>query len=343
MIQWFKIELTRRERRILKTTVEDYIESVTPVASNFLKTQHRLSFSPATIRNTLSALEKKGLLTHTHTSSGRIPTDLGYRFYVDELMDSPDSPPPEITEVQRRLIDMSDNVDELMQAVAGMLAQISRMFALVTIGKYRESILKDIELVQLSSDRVMLVLATKSGLIRSISLNLKVAVDDSLLEGVVAILKERLLGLSLKEIQDTISERLRESHIYNHEIIQILINDPVHHFTMANNSIIYQSALTPLLDQPEFQDVEILQKTIAALDSKQTIDNMIDQIGDQPNFMVIGSENLTADLTHCSLVSSQFNLPDLTGQLVVLGPTRLPYQNILTILDKFTEILPDVC
>lgn len=343
MIQWLNIELTPRERQILKATVEDYIESTTPVASGFLKSHHQLPFSPATIRNTLATLEKKGLLTHPHTSSGRIPTDLGYRYYVDELLDGNDGITGSLPDIESSLSRMGDNLDDLMQAVAGMLAQVSRMFGLVMIEKYQESILKDIELVQLSSERVMMVLALRSGIIRSISLNLKVAVDTSHLEATSAVLKERLLGLTLREIQETIHERLRESDIYNHEIIQILINDPIHHFSHTDDSLIYQSTLMPLLQQPEFQNFEILQKTISGLDSRRFTHHLVNRVGNEPGIIVIGSENLDTDLEHCSILSSQFNSRDLTGQLVVLGPTRLPYKNILTILEKFTEILPDVC
>ncbi len=343
MIHSINIKLSERERLILKATVEDYVETMNPVSSNYLKAHHRFSFSPATIRNTLAQLEQKGLLSHPHTSSGRIPTDSGYRYFVDELLDESEITQDDRKVIERSLLKVADNVDELMQAAAGMLAQISRMFGLVMIGRYQEGILKDIELVPLSSDRVLMVLAMKSGFIRSITLNLSVAVKPDALEIANAILKERLINLSLKEIQNTIRERLYDTKIYQHEIVQILVNDPIHHFSNTQDSIVYQSTLLPLLEQPEFRDLETLQKTLAILDSQRITEYLVDHVSDQRNYIFIGSENEDRDLGHCSLISSRFNSPDLTGQLVIVGPTRIPYQNILMILKQFTEILPDVC
>ncbi|MBC8402718.1 MAG: heat-inducible transcription repressor HrcA [Candidatus Marinimicrobia bacterium] len=343
MIQSINIHLNERERLILKATIEDYIETMHPIGSNYLKTCHHFTFSPATIRNTLAQLEQKGLLTHPHTSSGRIPTDSGYRYFVDELLDKSNINVDECRAIEQSLVQVADNVDELMQAAASMLAQVSRMFGVVMIRHYQESILKDIELVALSSERVMMVLAMKSGLIRSITLNLKVRVNHKMLESVTVILKERLLDLSLKEIQQTINERLRDTEIYEHEVVQILINDPIHHFSNTQNSIIYQSTLIPLLEQPEFQDVGILQKTIIALDSQRMMEYLSEQIGDERNSIFIGNENENINLDHCSLISSRFNSNDLMGQLVILGPTRISYQNILMILKQFTEIMTDVC
>ncbi|MFH1851745.1 MAG: heat-inducible transcriptional repressor HrcA [Candidatus Neomarinimicrobiota bacterium] len=343
MINHPKITLTEREQLVLKITVENYIELMRPVSSNFIRSRHLPTLSPATIRNTLAQLEQYGLLSHMYTSSGRVPTDAGYRYYVDQLLKIDSIPGNLDDQLNRLLTSVSNNVDELMQAVAGMLSQVSRLFGLVLIGRYQESILSDIELVPLASDRIMMVLAMKSGLVRSIVLNLNVSVLRDVLDVVISVLKERLLGLTLKEIQNTIDDRLRDSDIYGHELIQVLINDPALHFSITQNKIIYQSTLIPLLEHPEFQDVEILQRTIAGLDTQRMIGYLANQIGDQPNNILIGHENSDVYLDHCSLVSTRFDSANLMGQLVILGPTRLPYKHVQLILKQFAEILPDVC
>ena len=155
--------------------------------------------------------------------------------------------------------------------------------------------------------------------------------------------KERLIDLTLSEIQLTIKDRLRDTDIYKHEVIQILVNNPVQHFYIASDNIIYQSTLVPLLEQPEFQNASILQKTITALEPSIISKYLITQLGDMGNFILIGSENPNVNLEHCSLISSRFKSADINGQLIVVGPTRIPYQNILNMLANFTEILPDVC
>ena len=343
MIALLKYDLNTRERLLLKATIEDYIETKVPISSGYLKNKHNFGLSPATIRSVLASLENKGLLSHPHTSSGRIPTDAGYRYFVDQLLDGAESNRDEYHQIEQSLKRVSYNVDELMQAVASTLASASRMFGLVMVEHYQESLLKDIELVRLSSERVMLVLAMKSGFINSITLNLRVAVEQDVLESVTRVLKERLIDLTLTEIQLTIKDRLRDTDIYKHEVIQILVNNPVQHFYIASDNIIYQSTLVPLLEQPEFQNASILQKTITALEPSIISKYLITQLGDMGNFILIGSENPNVNLEHCSLISSRFKSADINGQLIVVGPTRIPYQNILNMLANFTEILPDVC
>ncbi len=343
MISATNIQLTERERQILKATIEDYIDTMNPVGSNFLKKQHLLPFSPATIRNDLALLEAKGLLTHTHTSSGRVPTELGYRYYVDSLMEHDSNSLADFPDILQVLTKVAGNVDEMMNTVAGLLARISRFFGLVVIGRYQESVLTELELVQLSSDRVMLVLAMKSGLVRSITMNLRISIEPAILDAVTSVLREKLLGLTLREIQLTIQRRLLDSDIAQHEIVQILLTDPVQYFTYSGNALVYQSTITGLLEHPEFRDIDVLHKTITALDSDRIADYLTKIFDDQTKNIYIGSENKAVDLDHCSLVTSGFNSPNLVGRLIVIGPTRIPYPNIISILNKFTEILPDVC
>jgi heat-inducible transcriptional repressor len=283
------------------------------------------------------------MLTHTHTSSGRIPTDEGYRYYVDKLSDSEKMEGKLDEDTFKNLIKMTSNIDDLMQATAILLSKVSRLFGFVMISEVNKSILTDIELISLSSDRVMVVLAMKTGLIRSIVLELKVVVNQNELDSITAILKECLLGLSLDEIQKTIHLRVCGSDIFDHEIIQVLVNKPVSHFSLAGNTLIYTSSYSELLNYPEFQEVTILQKTIKALEKRNIKQFIKSNVGSEKKYTFIGHETNNDLMDHFSILTSRFNSDLVTGQLAVLGPTRIRYQFVKRILEDFSKVLPNVC
>ena len=270
------MQLNDRENLILKTTIEDFISSGVPISSQKLYQRYFHSISPATIRNTLAALEKKGLLKHMHTSSGRLPTDSGYRYYVDTLIQDNTSMIDEYDNVSNSLSAVADNLEDLLQATALMLGKISSLFGVVMVSHQQRSILTDIELVQMASDRIMVVLALKSGFIRSVVLNLDLAIKDSVLEIINQALKDRLLGLSLDEIQDTILDRMRETDVYDHEIVQVLIQNSDKHFVISGDKLIYTSSFSQLLDYPEFHEIKKLQ-TLMALFNEESLEGYFDK------------------------------------------------------------------
>jgi heat-inducible transcriptional repressor len=336
------MQLNDRENLILKTTIEDFISSGLPISSQKLYQYYFHSISPATIRNTLAALEKKGLLKHMHTSSGRLPTDSGYRYYVDTLIQDNTSMIDEYDNVSNSLSAVADNLEDLLQATALMLGKISHLFGVVMVSHQQRSILTDIELVQMASDRIMVVLALKSGFIRSVVLNLDLAIKDSDLEIINQALKDRLLGLSLDEIQDTILDRMRETDVYDHEIVQVLIQNSDKHFVISGDKLIYTSSFSQLLDYPEFHEIDKLQ-TLMALFNEESLEGYFDKylIADSENIL-IGKEMGDSNFTGCSIVTNPFSNENIRGQMAILGPTRLPYEQIKTILTNFTEIIDNV-
>ena len=336
------MQLNDRENLILKTTIEDFISSGLPISSQKLYQRYFHSISPATIRNTLAGLEKKGLLKHMHTSSGRLPTDSGYRYYVDTLIHDNTSMIDEYDNVSNSLTAVADNLEDLLQATALMLGKISNLFGVVMVSHQQRSILTDIELVQMASDRIMVVLALKSGFIRSVVLNLDLAIKDSVLEIINQALKDRLLGLSLDEIQDTILDRMRETDVYDHEIVQVLIQNSDKHFVISGDKLIYTSSFSQLLDYPEFHEIKKLQ-TLMALFNEESLEGYFDKylIADSENIL-IGKEMGDSNFTDCSIVTNPFGNETIRGQMAILGPTRLPYEQIKTILTNFTEIIGNV-
>ena len=336
------MKLNQREKEILKKTIEDYISFGTPISSQSLHNNYFNQLSAATIRNSLAKLEQTGMLKSIHTSSGKVPTDNGYRYYVDSLIAENTSTIQEYDNIAQKLSDASDNLEDLLQATAYMLGKISRLFSMVIISKQQKNILNEIELLHLSSERIMLVLGLDSGFIRSIVLNLNVTIDNSSLKFINEALKDRLLGLSLDEIQSSIKERLKESQYFDHEIVQILVQDPNKHFKISGEKLVYTSPFYQLLDYPEFHEINKLKTLMSYIHDKPMEEYFNKYLLDSGNSIIIGKEIGDSNFNNCSIISEPFENNNINGQMLVLGPKRIPYKNIKRILTNFTDIINDV-
>ena len=334
--------LTQRENNILKKTIEDFISFGAPISSQRLHSCYFNQFSTATIRNSLANLEKIGMLKSIHRSSGKVPTDNGYRYYVDTLIVESSKTIQEYDNIAQKLSAASNNLEDLLQATAYMLGKISRLFGIVVISKHQKNILNEIELIHLSSDRIMLVLGLNSGFIRSIVLNLKVSIDDSVLKVINQGLKDRLTGLTLDEIQESIKERLKESQYFEHEIVQILVQDPIKHFVISGQKLVYTSSFYQLLDYPEFHEINKLKTLMSFFYEKSLEEYLNNYLSDDHNNVIIGREIGDSNFRNCSIVSKPFENNNINGQMLVLGPKRLPYKDIKIILTNFTDIINNV-
>ena len=332
-------KLNKREALILTVLVECYIEKCIPISSQLIKNSFDFRISSATIRNTMAILEEKGYLTHLHTSGGRIPTDLGYRYYVNNLNFSNELDSELSNIIENELIIINNNVDELLSATAIMLSKISKMFGIVTISGYRSSILTDIELLSIQGNRVMLVLAMDTGLVKSIVLNLKINISSHLISKITTILKESLIGCSLEEIQSTIIGRLSVTEMYDHDLVQILVNDRFDFFSIDSNNSIYTSSTNVLLKHPEFQNIAQYQKILPALDKTYLSQHFNENFSNEVDKTLIGSENGDKILYDCSIVTSHFDQGKVKGKIGIIGPKRIPYLYIQNILNKFTEVI----
>ena len=226
-----------------------------------------------------------------HKSGGRIPTDLGYRFYINSIKANDKLSEHVVPELEDELRTISNNVDDVLNATASMLSELSNMFSVVTISEYHNSILIDIELVELNGNRVMLVLGMNNGLVKSIVLDLDINIKPKHMNSIIRLLKEKLIGLSLREIQNTITLRLNDSSIFNHELIQVLIHDRYSYFSIEYNKLIYTSPVNVLLQQPEFQNLNNFKRILPALD-KSFLNIYINKNFDtNSDYDLIGKEN----------------------------------------------------
>jgi heat-inducible transcriptional repressor len=287
----------------------------------------------------MASLEQKGLLTHFHTSGGRVPTDVGYRFYVNDTHEIIASYDPFSDNIKNELLTIVNDVDELLNATVLMLSKVSRMFGVISVSGYQRSILTDIELVLLEGNRVMLVLALDTGLVKSIVLNLDLVIQPNLVTKITQVLKDRLIGYSLKEIQSTIRVRLNDLEMYSHELVQVLVNDSEKYFDLNKNESIYTSSYDILLEQPEFQNLTSFQRLLPALDKAYLNQHFQENFNAHSSHTLIGTENEDELLNECSIITTEFNSEIIKGRIGVLGPKRIPYLTVQSIIEKFAEII----
>ncbi|MFL3026473.1 MAG: heat-inducible transcriptional repressor HrcA [Candidatus Neomarinimicrobiota bacterium] len=331
--------LDLRYSSILLTIVEGYINRCQPISSQYVQKKLLTDLSSATIRNVMSSLEKDGFLKQVHKSGGRIPTDLGYRFYINSINSNNNVNEDVIPELEDELKTVSSNVDEILNATATMLSDLSNMFSIVMISEYQNSILVDIELIELNGNRVMMVIGMDNGLVKSIVLDLDINIKEKHIKSITKLLKDKLVGLSLSEIQNTITYRLNDSSVFNHELIQILINDCYSYFSIENNKLIYTSPANVLLQQPEFQNINNFKKILPALDKSFLNIYMNKNFDAEHDYDLIGKENEDKIFNNCAILTSKFETKAITGRIGVIGPKRLNYINVKNILNTFRKVV----
>src|SRR5881296_4045775 len=202
--------LTERERQVLEAVIETYVQTAEPAGSRTIARRFGLALSAASIRNTMSDLEEKGYLYHPHTSAGRIPTDLAYRVYVDSLMHLSQVSPSESHQIREELAERSD-VDQILERAAQVLGVLTNELGVAVGPSLDDAVLERLELLQVSSDRLLLVLTLKSGVVRTIFVEVSSQMAREAVAQVAVVLNERLAGLTLKHIRATPPDRLRDA------------------------------------------------------------------------------------------------------------------------------------
>ncbi len=339
-------ELNEREKNILRYIVHQFILTASPVGSRNIVKKYDVGYSPATVRNIMSDLEDSGYLDHPHTSSGRIPTDKGYRFYVDSLMPVSRLKNSEIGIINREVESNLTETDELLKIISQILSSITNLLALVTYPKLDAGILEKIQIVSISSTRVLIVLSIKSGFVKTITLELSSEIKESKIPAVQALLNERLSGLTFIEIRNTFSERMKDIPNNYKPIIRFFIDSVDKIFTDINpTDKVVLTGVKNIMKQPEFENPHTLQGVIELIEDKDVIIHILEKQKDfhLSNVLVsIGSENESVKLKDYSLVTKEYKIGDISGTLGLVGPKRMEYPKAVAIVDYVSKVLTEL-
>ena len=317
-------ELNEREKSILRYIIQQFILTASPVGSRNITKRYDLGISPATVRNIMSDLEDSGFIDHPHTSAGRIPTDKGYRFYVDSLMNVQIIDHNEKNLIDKEFENKIDGRDELLKITSNILSKITRQLACVTYPKLETGALERLQIISLSSTRILVVMSIRGGLVKTITIEFASEIKESQINDVQNLLNERLSGLSFKEIRATFNERFKDVEEDQKAIIRLFLDSADKVFKDVRNSDgIYITGAKNVIQQPEFDDPERFQGVIELLEDKDIIVHILDKTEDMSSddvYISIGKENEDQKLLDYSLITKEYKIGDVSGHLGIIGP-----------------------
>ncbi|NOZ60110.1 MAG: heat-inducible transcription repressor HrcA [Calditrichaeota bacterium] len=332
-------ELTYKESSILNNLVKNFVKSATPIGSKFLSAQLHGRMSPATIRNVLMTLEKKGLAHQPHTSAGRMPTDLGYRYYVNDLMKI-----ERLSQTEKRSIDANlkhiadENVDTILDKACEVLSEISNQLGVVLEPRFYKGVFQKLQLFRLSESKLLVVISLSDGFVRTILMEIKFSIPDNKIRETERILNERLSGLALKTIRKTIKKRVRNVNYGDPALIHQVADLADSLFTVDSNQVHFKGALK-ILSQPEFSEKEHLAKILQLIDNRDILVHIVknsSRKGDRIS-ITIGQEHRDELVKNCSLISAPYKIGDITGTIAVIGPTRIQYEKMAALVDYIAK------
>lgn len=340
--------LSDRERQVLEAVIETYVETAEPAGSRTISKRPGLSLSAATIRNIMSDLEEKGFLYHPHTSAGRIPTDQAYRLYVDSLMRLPQVSASEAHHIREELEGERAALEQILSRAAQVLGVLTKELGVAVSPSLDEAVLERLELMQVASDRLLLVLALRSGVVRTIFVEVPSQLSSEAVTQVALVLNERLAGLRLREIRATLSDRLRDATPEGSasELLNIFIQEADELFDvtpaagMAGGVLL--GSTQPLAGQPEFATKERLQSLLEMTERRDVIRQALSERQGRGLSITIGSEHQDPQLAPFTLVTSSYRLGTLSGVIGVMGPTRMPYDKIVALVDHTSRLVGDL-
>lgn len=331
------IELNERQRAILRCVVDHFIVTALPVASNSIALHHNLGISPATIRNTMADLEELGYVTHPHTSAGKIPTDKGYRFFVDSLMTVEPLTEKERGTVRHQLETITE-IDEMLHQTAKLLGSISHQLSIVSVPQLRSGIFERMELIHVSSNRIFVVLTIKSGLVKTITMEVQTEIAREKLEHITRLLNERLSGLSLETIRDTFAERVRDFRDEQTGLINLLARSANKIFDDSKErEKLHIGGTQSLIEQPEYENPDNIRNIIELINHEDTIVHVLnsqEQSAKQEGVSIsIGEEHREEKLKNHSVVVSMYKAGDIIGAIAIIGPKRMQYAKVIPLLN----------
>lgn len=338
-------DLTERERSVLQAVVQSYIQTAEPAGSRTLAKVFPLGVSAATIRNTMSDLEHRGYLSHPHTSAGRVPTDRAYRVYVDSLIWASSVSPVAEDTLRRELGASRTVVEDILRKAAQVLGVLTQELG-VAVGRPLDSgVLERLELVQVSGERMLLVLVLRGGAARTIFVEVTSQLPRDVVASVSGVLNERLCGLTLEEIRRTLRERLRDtrSGSSEQELLNVFVEEAEQIFdASAGSSDVVLGSAQVLAEQPEFHSNEQMRALLELTEHKDVLRQALSARRAPGLSVTIGGENLDPKLSHFTIVTSTYHSGGLSGVIGVMGPTRMSYHKVIALVEYTSRLMSDL-
>jgi heat-inducible transcriptional repressor len=336
-------KLDDRKKSILKVVTDDYIASAEPVGSRTIARRYNLGLSPATIRNEMADLEESGYLEQPHTSAGRIPSEIGYRYYVDALLSRQSLSQHDIEGIYKEMEGYQQEIESIIHQTSKILVQMTKYPSVILSPQSQSAIFRHIQLVKLSAVNVLVLIVTDTGYVENKIIELKTEVSAEELDRISDLLNRKLRGVSLKNLQSSLindiqSELVLHDQFFN-ESMKLLIK------AIANRTKerVYIDGAIKILEQPEFTDIQKFKPLMNALEEEERLYKILSSNPGRGAQVKIGHENEAPGLNDCSVITSSYEIGGRTvGVIGVLGPTRMDYAKVLPIVEYTSSILSEL-
>ncbi|RKY70501.1 MAG: heat-inducible transcription repressor HrcA [Candidatus Latescibacterota bacterium] len=338
-------EPSERDKAVLESLIHSYITLAVPVGSRTLSKRYHLGISSATIRNVVMDLEEMGYVSQPHTSAGRIPTDKGYRFYVDTLMSQQTLSQEEQAEIDQKVeAAMKEHrTEDILEQICKVIGDVSHQLGIVLSPRFDMGVLHKIELVSLTERRILVVLTIRSGLAKTLVLEVTSKVKPEELSETARVLNERLSGLTIEEIQHSMKERIQSASKGDPKLLRIFMDEADEVFQFQHSEDLHVGGTSHMFFQPEFQDRETLAEFMSLFEERDPVAVLLSERIHRPGiYVTIGAENDPDAMHACSLVTAPYRVGNVAGVVGIVGPTRMPYPKIAALVDYMAKLVGDV-
>ena len=335
--------LSDRRQRVLSALIEEYIAYALPVGSRTLVERYQLGVSPATVRNELSVLEDAGYIIQPHTSAGRIPTDTGYRAFVDDLLDAgvADADSRATKDMINELRNSATELDGLLEQTSSALSRLTDCLSIVLAPSVMTQQIKQLSLVSLSDYQALVVMVTEDGQVINRHMEFTEPVDSEELASVQSLLGRCFVGKSLNDIKLAINEELLDA--FQDPLARFILDEVILCLQESRGSRAHRLGVSSLLRKPEFSHSQSLVPIMQVLEDDTVLFHIFDEQPAEKNTMVkIGRENAAEELSGVSVVASQYGPDDAAGVVAVIGPTRMDYTKAIQAVHAAQQVLQDI-
>jgi heat-inducible transcriptional repressor len=337
------ITMDERESSVLIALVYEYILTGKPVGSRSFVQKYSFSISPATMRNIMFDLEGSGYLLQPHTSAGRIPTDKGYRFYVDSLLDTYESVSNEDVKVKEEAIKREVQLEKIFSYIIRMLSQYSKYSGIMLSPKTGFSIIKRIELVPLDAGEILFILVTRTGTVVNRKVYISANITQDSLYEYSRYLSAELSGYAIREIKDGIYDMLKPQSTSSSVDMNIALDIVKLALTEDDEPALLMDGIENLLRIPEMVEDERLKSLLNIIEEKDILKNILEQSLDNDGVRTIIGKEITGDkISGCSVVSTSYKIGNKNvGVIGVMGPTRMDYKKVVPLVDYAGRVVSD--
>ncbi len=335
--------LNDRKIQILQAIINNYIETAEPVGSRTIAKKYNLGISSATIRNEMSDLEEMGFILQPHASSGRIPSDMGYRLYVDHLMQKKELGEEEQRYLQSIISRDISQIDFLMEETAKALSVLTNYTTIISEPKGQRTRMKQIRLIPLDSASVLLVIATEGNFIKNHVIKMGCVPTEEKIFDIGICLNRLLQGCALREIDTLLVARMQEELWEYRELLPPILKAIETTMRSAEKVQLHMSGTKNILAFPEFADIQKAKSLFQALEEKDVLVTLLEESKNNDLQVLIGSENTVQSMQDCSVITATYKMGDNTrGTIGIVGPTRMDYSQVISVLNGMVQNIEKV-